>query len=65
MVEEVVDLEKLCLELDTFSKLVINWSLFLFFNQQFITRGAKAVRGSYFITTYIRTKQKEKNHFTK
>ena len=26
-----------------------------FLNQQFITRGARAGRGSYFVTTYIKT----------
>jgi len=26
-----------------------------FLNQQFITRGARADRGSYFVTTYIQT----------
>ena len=34
----------------------INGSIILFFlNQQFITQGARADRGSYFVTTYIQT----------
>ena len=36
-----------------------NMFLFLFLNQQFITRSARADRGSYFVTTLNRTKQKE------
>ena len=43
-------------------------AIFFFLNQQFITRGARADRGSCFVTTYIQTgttwKRKDNSFFT-